>query len=144
MNPEETKQKIFSFLKAHNLAVLSTIAGNALPQAAVVGYAVKPSLELFFGTYKSSRKYQNLRNNPRVALVVGWEQGKTVQYEGEAFELRDEALEQSKKFFLSQVPTVAKYVAETDERFFEVRPRWIRYSDISRDPWDVEELDFFQ
>jgi pyridoxine/pyridoxamine 5'-phosphate oxidase len=48
----------------------------------VIGIAVTESLDIIFDTVTTSRKYANMRANPRVALVVGWDAEQTVQYEG--------------------------------------------------------------
>ena len=61
--------------------MVSTI-GAASPLAAVAGIAVTDALEIIFDTLTTSRKYANLRADPRVALVIGWDAEQTVQYEG--------------------------------------------------------------
>ena len=46
--------------------------------------AVTPQLEVIFDAVKSSRKYPNVKKNPRVAWVLGCTTEVTVQYEGVA------------------------------------------------------------
>ena len=41
------------------------------PQAAVVGFAVSDLLEIVFDTVTTSRKYQNLRRDPRIVPPGG-------------------------------------------------------------------------
>ena len=80
-------QLLYAFLKAHKLAVMATVSGDCVPQAAAVGFVVNQDLELVISSFYNSRKYENIKKNPRVALVIGWEKGKTVQYEGVAVEV---------------------------------------------------------
>lgn len=88
MNVDE----VFQFMNRESLAVLATVAENGQPKAALMGFAVTPELEIIFDTVKSSRKYPNLKKNPRVAWVVGCTTEITVQYEGVAEELDGEPL----------------------------------------------------
>ena len=74
--------EIYEFMKNERLAVLATVAEDGQPEAALMGVAVTPQLEIVFDTVKSSRKYPNLKKNPRVALVVGCTTEVTVQFEG--------------------------------------------------------------
>jgi len=125
------------------MAVLSTVTHDFLPQSAVVGFSEKENLELIFGTSYKARKYQNLLKNPRVAFVIGWDEGKTVQYEGEAIELKHQSERQDAiSIHLSKIPSAAKYLSDSEEAIFKVVPKWIKYSDVSVDPWDVIELRF--
>ncbi len=133
---------ISDFIKEHKIAVLSTVTHDFLPQSAVVGISETENLELIFGTANDSRKYQNLKNNPRVSLVIGWDQGKTVQYEGEAVELTGEERDEAINIHLSKTSSAAKYLSKPQEAIFKIVPKWIRYSDVSTDPWDVKELKF--
>ncbi len=136
-------EKIYEFIKSHNLAVISTVTHDFLPQSAVIGFSQKENLELVIGTSSKSRKYQNLLKNPRVALVIGWDKGKTVQYEGEAVEIKG-AIERKEAMnnHLSKIPSAAKILNDSEAAIFKIVPKWIRYTDLSSDPWDITELRF--
>lgn len=60
-------KEVYEFMIKEQLAVLSTVTDSGQPQAALMGMAVTPPLEIIFDTVKSSRKYPNLKKNPRVA-----------------------------------------------------------------------------
>ncbi len=60
-------------LRRYRLAVQATVAPDGAPQAAVVGFAVSDELEIVFDTLDTARKYRNLRADPRIALVIGWD-----------------------------------------------------------------------
>jgi pyridoxamine 5'-phosphate oxidase-like protein len=81
-----TNEDLFGFIKEQWFAVLSTVNENNSPEAALVGIAVTPDLEIVFDTLKTSRKYANLRANAAAAFVVGCTGDKTLQYEGTASE----------------------------------------------------------
>ena len=75
-NPEDREKNLkflYEYIKGHKLAVIATVNGEALPEAAVIGIAVTKDLEIICGSFNTSRKYQNLKQNPRLALVIGWE-----------------------------------------------------------------------
>jgi len=66
-----TRPELLQFLRDHSLAVQASLSLSVAPQAAVVGIVVTDYFEVFFDTLESSRKVQNLRRNPRIALVIG-------------------------------------------------------------------------
>ncbi len=78
-----------------------------------------------------------------VALVVGWDHGKTVQIEGEAEEITDpKQIKEIEWTELEKMPTVGKYIHPERAVFFKIVPKWMRYSDFSTEPWEREELEF--
>lgn len=143
MNDQEKIEKVQEYIRGHKLAVLSTVSRAVTPESAVVGFSELPGLVLIFGTFDSARKYRNLRENSKVSLVIGWEHGRTVQYEGEAWEITDSAeIEDCKRVHLAKIPSAAKYVSAAEEKFFKIKPSWVRYSDLSADPWEIWEIVF--
>jgi len=63
--------KLLAFLRTHRLAVQASVSPNAGPQAAVVGFAISDQFEIIFDTLETTRKAQNLRNIPHIALANG-------------------------------------------------------------------------
>lgn len=89
MAPED---KIFNDLTVmdQDLGVVSTMGGYGQPQAASLYFIFDSALNIYFITRESSRKYKNIKRNPRVAFVVSSENPpQTVQLEGEAQEVTD-------------------------------------------------------
>src|SRR4051812_14331344 len=77
------RAQLVQFLRQYKLAVEATLPiGGEAPQAAVVGFAVSDALELVFDTLESTRKHRNLRGDPHIALVIGWDHEATAQIEG--------------------------------------------------------------
>jgi len=97
-------KEVYEFMIKERLAVLSTVTDSGQPQAALMGMAVTPPLKIIFDTVKSSRKYPNLKKNPRVAWVVGCTTEVSVQYEGLAEESAGEELAKYKKIYFAAFP----------------------------------------
>ena len=136
------KDLIYKFIKQHTLAVVSTLSPGQKPEAALVGFAVSEDLEIVFDTVKTSRKYKNLLENPFVAVVIGWDNETTLQYEGVAMELTGPEDDRYREIYYEVYPD-GRQRAETWAGLvhFKVTPKWLRYSNFN-DPVVVEEMDF--
>lgn len=138
MNVDE----VFQFMNQASLAVLATVAENGQPEAALMGFAVTPELEIIFDTVKSSRKYPNLKKNPRVAGVIGCTTEVTVQYEGIAEELVGEQLAKYKRPYFAKFPDGPARESWPGITYFVVRPKWVRYCDYNPPTRRIEEMKF--
>ena len=133
-------EELYNFIHARKLAVISTTSSAGNPQSALVGVAVSPELHIVFDTIKSSRKYTNLKADPRISLVSGWDSEITVQYEGIAVEPEGEALQQAKNLYFQTWPDGVNRQQWPGITWFLVTPRWIRYSDFTSGR--IEESNF--
>ncbi|WPU95322.1 pyridoxamine 5'-phosphate oxidase family protein [Mucilaginibacter sabulilitoris] len=135
------KQFIYNFIKKHSLAVLTTVNKDAAPEAALIGIAVTPNLEIVFDTANISRKYRNMLYNPAVALVIGWDNEITLQYEGMATELNG-ADDLYKNLYFDTFKD-ARLRAETLHGivYFKISPHWVRYCNYNN-PTMIKELTF--
>jgi len=137
-----TKEFIFNFIRQHNLAVISTLSKDNRPEAALVGFAISEDLEIVFDTVKTSRKYQNLLENPFVAVVIGWDNETTVQYEGIAAELGGDNGVYYKEIYFEVYKDGRERAATWPHIVhFKITPNWIRYSNFN-DPVVIEEMLF--
>ena len=118
------------FLRRHRLCVQASVSPSGAPQAAVVGYGVSDALELVFDTLDTTRKVQNLRRSPRIALVVGWEGEETLQIEGVADEPRGAELERLLGVYFQAYPDGPSRQAWKGITYVRVSPTWARYSDF--------------
>ena len=125
-----TRAELVAFIGRHRLGVLATVAESGAPEAAVVGVAVTADLELVFDTLGSTRKAENLRRDPRIAFVIGWDQEQTVQYEGLADEPAGPELERLKAVYFAAFPDGPSRLSWPGITYFRVRPTWVRYSDF--------------
>lgn len=139
-----TRSELLEFLRQHLLAVEASIAAHGGgPQAAVVGIVIGDDFEVFFDTLKSSRKYQNLKRDPRLALVIGWdlEQARTVQFEGRADEPQGAELEALKARYFAAFPDGVARAAWPDIAYVRVRPSFLRFSDFRSEEPKIVEFD---
>jgi general stress protein 26 len=134
-----TRAEFYAFLRKHRLAVISTI-GATSPQAAVIGIAVTETLDIIFDTLSTSRKYANLRADPRVALAIGWDAERTVQVEGVADLPLGADLDACKQSYFAAWPDGPEREKWPDIAYVRVRPRWLRYSDFGQTPPRIEEM----
>lgn len=136
-----TPEFLYNFLSEHKYAVLSTVTKDNCPEAALIGFAVTTDLQIIFDTAQTSRKYQNLIANPSIALVIGWENEQTLQYEGLA-EIRDaKELDKLLEVYFNVFPDgKERQENRKDIDYICVKPKWIRYSDFNE--MQIEELNF--
>ncbi len=131
---------LHAFMARQRLGVVSSIGPDGRPQAALVGIAVTPQLEVVFDTVDTSRKYANLTVRPACAVVLGWASEQTVQLEGEAEVLGGAELERYHQAYFEAWPDGRARLGWPGIAYFVVRPRWIRYSDYDLFPARIEEM----
>jgi hypothetical protein len=136
-----TRDELVAFIRRHRWGVEASVAGSGQPQAAVVGVAVSDALELVFDTLGSTRKAANLRRDPRIALVIGWDQERTVQLEGIADEPTGAELAQLKAVYFAHFPDGSSRESWPGITYFRVRLTWARFSDFSAAEATVVEID---
>lgn len=133
------RAELLSFLRRHRYCVQASVNADGAPQAAVVGFAVTDDLELVFDTLGGTRKAHNLRLEPRIALVIGWDDDQTVQLEGVADEPSGPELARLKRVYFGVFPDGVARESWADISYFRVRPHWARYSDF-RPGGSISEL----
>jgi general stress protein 26 len=137
------RARLLEFLRQHTLAVQASVSASNGAQAAVVGFAITDQFEIIFDTLESTRKVQNLRRNPRIALVIGGlvkGDERTVQYEGIADEPEGSELERLKQVYYVAFPDGPSRLSWPGLTYVRVRPTWIRYSDYNVDPPQIVEF----
>jgi general stress protein 26 len=137
-----TPRTLLDFLRSHRLAVEASVSPTSAAQAAVVGFAISDQFEIVFDTLASTRKAQNLRQNPKIALVIGGAtdgEERTVQYEGIADEPSGPELEELKQVYYTAYPDGPGRLSWPGLIYVRVRPTWLRYSDYTIDPPTIVE-----
>jgi hypothetical protein len=139
-----TEADLYAFVAKNRYGILGTIGPTGAPQSALLGIAVTPRLEIIFDTVKTSRKYPNLVAHAACCFVIGgWGTGEqTVQYEGEAAELRSPDLERFQEVYFQVWPDGPARMSWPGIVYFVVRPRWIRFSDFDQNPPLLKEFVF--
>ncbi len=133
MTETERKKLVLDYISKERVGVVSTISGNGSPEAAALIISQKSNLELIFQTPNTSRKYTNLKRNPRVAIVFGFDTDEfvTVQHEGIAREASPDEFDQLAAVHQAKSPQFAKYGRLPENKFFVVKPTWVRYWDFN-------------
>ena len=136
-----TRADLLTFLRRQKLAVVATVSAELAPQAAVVGFAVTDDLEIVFDTLETTRKAANLRRDPRIALVVGWDEEQTAQIEGTADVPSGAELAELRDCYFHVFADGPTRLAWPGITYVRVRPTWIRYSDFRGPQPVIVELD---
>lgn len=70
-------KKVHDFLKHHPMGVLSTTSEDNKPWGAAIYYVADEDFNFFFATRAKTLKYENISNNPSVALTIADEASQT-------------------------------------------------------------------
>ena len=134
--PADVWTEIDSLLAATPHVTLATADATGRPQAATIGVAVADGRELVFDTLDNTRKYANILTNPRVAVVVGWDDHKTLQLEGTVDVLAPggDDHERLVSRYLERFPEGHQRLSWQGIKHLRIRPTWVRFSDFSEGP----------
>lgn len=144
MITDEVRERILNFMGQHKLTVISTVDNeNNRSEAACIAFAEKDNLDLIFGTSNESRKYKNLQKNQNVSFVIGWsDELGTIQYEGVATELSGEEAIEHGTIMADKNENARIFLTKTTQRYFLVKPTWIRLVDKTKKPEEKLEFGF--
>jgi len=134
-----SRSELLAFLRRHRLAVEASVGPRGQPQAAVVGYGISDALELVFDTVDTTRKVHNLRADPRIALVVGWDEV-TAQIEGLVDFPKGDELKRMQECYFAAYPDGRERLKWPGILHLRVRPKWIRYSHFTTEPETIVEF----
>jgi general stress protein 26 len=114
-------KKINEYIHKCPLAVISTIdAFNYSSESALIAFTQNDELELYFMTFVDSRKYINLQTNHNVSFVIGFGYT-TIQYEGIAHQLEEEAVKEAlHAFSIKETPCTSDFLNNSRARFFKI------------------------
>ncbi|HEV2490843.1 MAG TPA: pyridoxamine 5'-phosphate oxidase family protein [Candidatus Acidoferrales bacterium] len=143
-----SRAELVAFLREVPLLTLATLSPEGAPQAALLGVAVSDDLELVLDTLETTRKFRNIRRDPRVAFVFGKAGGykfgehdeRTLQYEGLAEIPAGEELKRAQTLYFGLFPEGRERLKWPHITYIRARPTWIRFSDYNRNPPLIAEL----
>jgi len=138
----KTHEQLYEFMNTYSLGVISTVNKDGSPHSAIVGFGQTKDLEIVFGTDNSSAKYKNLQVDQRVAFVIGGETPETIQLDGVARELASDELNIVRQNYWQKNPDAEVHHDSPGERYFIIKPTWIRYTNLAVEPWDITEVTF--
>ncbi len=142
------EEKVLELLKSKTpkLCTLATVNSQGKPESALMAYAIlsEVNLTLVLSTRTGTRKWGNLKNNSQLSLVFGSGfREATVQYEGIA-KLVDnpESFKTYEDVYFSQNPETLQFKGLPELGFIVVTPKWIRFTNYTLNPPDIEEKTF--
>lgn len=125
------------FLLKNILCVISTVTDKCKPQAAVSVFMADENFNFYFVTREHTRKFENLKKNHGVAIVIGLEPAPfTAQIEGEAHYLSGDARDTFMKEFAKRKDLQDLYTGPflnmpgVDFAIFKVDINWLRYMEM--------------
>lgn len=135
---EIPREQLVSFLGSNFIAVLSTADDNK-PTASPVVYVVDEDLNFYFVTNIDTYKAKNILKNPNVSMCI-WEfSNMSVQLDGTATKVEDEAKQEWVIEKFSDAATKDPNfwapifrIKRGDYAVFKVKPTWLRALDLSR------------
>lgn len=83
-----------------------------------------------------------MQQNNNVSFVIGWDENITVQYEGIAKEVKGEEAIKYKQIYWNKNPEAKRWETKEGMTYFKTIPKWVRYSNLDKDPWEVFEITF--
>jgi pyridoxine/pyridoxamine 5'-phosphate oxidase len=132
-----TRAEFADFVQVAGMGVVATADTGGNPEAALVGMAATQAGEVIFDSPVTARKMANLAANPRVALVIGWDDDVSVQVEGVADVLGGTDRERYGQLYTERFP--GSRALHDQFAIVRVIPRWLRYYDARPDSFRVSE-----
>ncbi len=135
-----TLEEVFDIARRKRFLVVSTVNESGAPEAALMGFALTQANEVVFDTLSTSRKAVNLTRNAAAALVIGWDDGVSLQIEGPARRPVGDDLASAKAAYFREWPDGRARENWPNIAYVVVKPKWIRYSNFAAAPPDVREF----
>jgi general stress protein 26 len=136
------KQTVLSFLHSNEYCIVSTVDSHNKPEAALVGFSENDTFEIMIGTMEDTRKFKNISQNPAMAIVIGWDNLMTVQYEGTARIVEGDELKTYQANHFAKLPGAEKFKDLPGQKYIVVSPEWLRYTDFNKHTRTIKEYTF--
>lgn len=118
---------LIDYVRAHPGAVVASLGPDGEPQAAYLPVVATAIGELVFDARDDSRKVANIRRDPRVAVVLGGEDGTTVQLQGVADEPEGADGERCAAAYAAAFPSAS--IGSPGIVVVRITPDWARFGD---------------
>lgn len=106
------------------VCTLATASSDGDPQAATVRFVADDEYTIYINTATTYRKYDNLVENPRAAIVVT-QLTHDLQLEGDVTELKGDQADRARELYIDKYGR-SKYLSAPESTYFRVDPDWIR------------------
>ena len=110
-------------LRTERTCTLATATADGVPEAATVRFVTDGELNVQITTESPYRKYDNMTENPRVAVVVDGDDN--LQLEGVAREVTGDAADSVRRKYVDKYGHSA-YLDNDESVFFEIETDWAR------------------
>ena len=123
------EQTLVSLFGSQKLSVLSTYS-KGQPYASLVAFAATQDLKnFFFATGRTTRKFANVLENPRIAMLVDNRSNRESDFEeacaatilGQAGELSGQGKKNRLKLYLEKHPYLEEFATSAQSAIIEVR-----------------------
>lgn len=140
----EIKAKALQFIKEHPYAVIATTSKNGEPQAATMVFFIENDFTFYFISINGSRKLRNLKENDKVAIVIGLGPDPiTIQGGGTAELIPDVPDALFQKIVGSIHSDVTSWpivkLAKNGFSTIKVRPTWLEWLDLNAESETYKE-----
>ena len=144
---DTTHGKALDFLGQENIGVLATLSPEGSPRARFVYYTFDEQFNIYFLTYKNTRKVTDLEKHSSAAFTVANELvPESIQIEGTVSDVTDEPTsnETIHKLFerLKSNKEFGAPLTHFDTstfRFYKLTPSWIRFGDFTTSATRTED-----
>ncbi|MCC7054528.1 MAG: pyridoxamine 5'-phosphate oxidase family protein [Gemmatimonadaceae bacterium] len=144
MEPAALKDEVAQFLNGHRKAVFATVDDDGHPHTSLMLYAVDDAFNVYFGTRRAFRKFEQIMANRNMSLSVIEEvldPLMAVDIRGTAELLEAEERREWFAYFKSKNPS--RYYVEDAEDYemFRLRPTMIRWLDATSGALTITKFD---
>lgn len=134
MDEQELGATVLDFLSGHRKALLAIVSPDHRPKVSLMLYAVDENFHFYFGTRRSFRKYDWMKENTAVSLAVveeALDPLRVVEVQGTVHFIADEKTEETLRFFESKNPSKYYVKGADDFVMFRVEPEHVRWIDAT-------------
>ena len=126
------KSQLSALMKSQRFAVLSTNQGDRHPYANLVAFCTSEDLRhVIFCTLRSTKKFKNIVNNPRIAMLIDnrcndetdFERASAVTILGSCGEIQGEERSELTSLFIERHKAMAEFVNFPDCALMKVNVR---------------------
>lgn len=117
------RERARRLLRTERTCTLATASADGVPEAATVRFVTDNDLNVHVTTESPYRKYENMTENPRVAVVVDGDDN--LQLEGVAREVFGAAADRISEKYVDKYGH-SVYLDNEESVFFEIETDWAR------------------
>ncbi len=144
---KDIKNEIVDYLSRKKFITLATSTPDGKPLTHTLAY-VNIGPNVYFSTYKKSRKTKNIQGNPNVAYSIYSEteyldEIRSIQMEGTATLISDKKVtDEILKLLGQKFPTMAHLIADPDNLIIKITPKICYFTDYIKHAGIREKVEY--